>query len=127
MSEEMYDIARRVTNKVLGAGTYEDLNRGNPDPGVQAAIERGRRDMPEEQKTQTARCGVDVFAGVLPGTPEPEFTRQWFITSEEWHAEEGKNQAELLSDLAGKACAWATYCMLQPDRFNWVKTEWIWF
>lgn len=75
----------------------------------------------------TARCGVDVVAGVLPGTPEPEFTRQWFITSEEWYADEGKNQAHLLSDLAGKASAWATYLMLQPDRFNWVKSEWIWF
>lgn len=84
--------------------------------------------MPEEQaKSESVRCGVDVVAGVLPGTPEPEFTRQWFITSEEWYADEGANQAHLLSDLAGKALAWSTYCMLQPDRFNWVKTEWVWF
>jgi hypothetical protein len=83
--------------------------------------------MTEQQEAQTAKCGVDVVAGVLPGTPEPEFTRQWFITSAEWYAEEGKNQAELLSDMAGKAAAWATYIMLQPDRFNWVKLEWVWF
>jgi len=85
--------------------------------------------MPEEtqQEFKQAKCGVDVLAGVLPGTPEEEFTRRFFITSEEWHADEGKNQAELLSDLAGKATAWATYIMLQPDRFNWVKLEWVWF
>lgn len=40
---EMYDIARRVTDEVLGEGTYDDLNKGNPDPGVQAAIERGKQ------------------------------------------------------------------------------------
>lgn len=76
---------------------------------------------------ETARCGVDVLVGVAPGTPEPEFSRQWFITSEEWYANDGADQAHLLSDLAGKASAWATYAMLQPERFNWVKVEWVWF
>lgn len=74
-----------------------------------------------------AKAGVDVVAGVLPGTPMPEYTRQWFLTSEEWHADDGANQATLLADLAGVAAAWATYLMLQPDRVNWVKTEWVWF
>lgn len=74
----------------------------------------------------TARCGVDVVAGVLPGTPMEEYTRQWFLTSEEWNADDA-DQAQLLTDLAGKATAWATYLMLQPDRVNWVKTEWVWF
>lgn len=72
------------------------------------------------------RCGVDVVAGILPGTPIDELTRQWFITSEEWNAE-GVDHAQLLSDLAGKASAWGTYLMLQPDVVNWVKVEWIWF
>lgn len=77
-----------------------------------------------------AKIGVDVVAGVLPGIPEPEFTRQWFITSEEWQkaiAESESGQAKLLSDMNGKAAAWAMYLMLQPDRFNWVKTEWVLF
>jgi lysophospholipase L1-like esterase len=78
-------------------------------------------------QAQTARCGVDVVAGVLPGQPMAEYTRQWFISSEEWSADKGKNQATLLSDLAGRATAWGTYLMLQPDRVNWVKVEWIWF
>jgi hypothetical protein len=80
--------------------------------------------MPE---SKSVKCGVDVYAGVVPGTPMPEYTRQWFITSDEWYEDDGKNQADLLADLAGRAAGWATMLMLQPDRFNWVKTEWIWF
>jgi hypothetical protein len=37
---DLYDIARQVTDEVLGDGTYAELNKGNPDPGVQAAIRR---------------------------------------------------------------------------------------
>jgi hypothetical protein len=40
---DLYDIARQITDEVLGEGTYADLNRGNPDPGVQAAIERAEQ------------------------------------------------------------------------------------
>lgn len=39
----MYDIAREVTDNVLGIGTYAQTNAGNPDPRVQAAIRRGER------------------------------------------------------------------------------------
>jgi hypothetical protein len=80
--------------------------------------------MPE---SESARCGVDVVAGVLPGTPEPEFTRQWFITSEEWNAADDDTKINLLSDLGGRANGYAQYLMFQPDRLNWVKTEWVWF
>lgn len=81
----------------------------------------------QPRRFESARCGVDVVAGVLPGTPEPELTRSFYITSVEWYADNGRNQAQLLSDLAGKAGAWATYLMLQPDRYNWVKLEWVFF
>lgn len=80
-----------------------------------------------ETQAQSARCGVDVVAGVLPGTPMEEYTRQWFISSEVWHAASSDDKTQLLSDLAGRASGWATFLMLQPDRVNWVKTEWIWF
>lgn len=73
-----------------------------------------------------ARIGVDVVAGVVPGTPMEEYTRRWFITSEEWNADFA-DKTQLLSDIAGKASAWSTFLMLQPDRVNWVKTEWIYF
>lgn len=34
----LYDIAREVTDEVMGKGTYAKLNGGSPDPSVQAAI-----------------------------------------------------------------------------------------
>lgn len=71
------------------------------------------------------RCTVDVVAGVVPGTPDPEFTRQYFIYSEEWTAATA-DHALLLTELAGRASAYATYLMLRPDQVNWVKTEWLW-
>lgn len=75
----------------------------------------------------TARIGCDVVAGVLPGTPIEELTRRWWVTSEEWGAADGTERTQLLCDIAGKASAYATFLMLQPDQHNWVKTEWIWF
>ena len=73
-----------------------------------------------------ARAGIDVVAGVLPGTPEPEYTKRFFLTSEEWDggSEKGVNA---LVEMNGKAQAHAMMLMLQPHRLNWVKTEWIWF
>jgi hypothetical protein len=41
--ESLYDVARRVTDEVLGAGSYAQINAGNPDPGVQQAIQRSSR------------------------------------------------------------------------------------
>lgn len=78
---------------------------------------------------ESARLGIDVVAGVLPGTPEPEFTRRFFVTSAEWNAcnGDGDKQARLLADVNGKAQAWAAYLMFQPDRVNWVRTDWVWF
>jgi len=37
---DLYDIARQVTDEVLGEGTYATINKDHPDPGVQAAIQR---------------------------------------------------------------------------------------
>jgi hypothetical protein len=66
-------------------------------------------------------------AGVLPGQPMEEFTRRWFMTSRDWQEYGPEQRTNALCDLAGKANAYATFLMLQPDRLNWVKTEWVWF
>lgn len=52
----MYDIARKITDDVMGEGSYENLNKGNPDPEVQAAIERGKK---VEQKEQIKTVSVE--------------------------------------------------------------------
>lgn len=74
---------------------------------------------------QEARVVVEVLAGVLPQQPEDEFTRRYAITSEEWHAN-GANQSQLLAEVNGKALGYAGLLMLQPDRVNWVRTDWLW-
>jgi len=74
----------------------------------------------------STRCAIQVDAGVIPGQPEPEFSKVWVIQSEEWNPEDA-DQSTLLCELIGKASTYATFLMLQPDRFNWVKTEWIWY
>lgn len=39
----LYDVAREVTDEVLGKGSYAEGNAGSLDPEVQAAIKRGQR------------------------------------------------------------------------------------
>jgi hypothetical protein len=79
---------------------------------------------------ETARLIIEVVAGVIPEKPEPEFTRQYAITSAEWQqaresAQTGAEE-ELLAVVAGKAQGYAGLLMLQPNRLNWVKTTWLW-
>jgi hypothetical protein len=80
--------------------------------------------MNDEMKS--ARVIVEVVAGLLPGKdPDPEFTRRYAITSEQWQ-QAGEKQLELLAEVTGKAQGYAALLMLQPDRLNWVRTDWIW-
>jgi hypothetical protein len=75
----------------------------------------------------SARVIVEVVAGLIPQTPMPEHTRRWALTSEEWAAAGEKGtQSEALAVLNGKAQGYAGLLMLQPDRLNWVRTDWIW-
>lgn len=79
--------------------------------------------------SESVRVAVDVVAGVVPGTPMPEYSRRYYITSAEWHAaaDTPEGQATLLAEMNGKAQGWASYLMLQPDALNWVRTDWVWF
>ena len=78
----------------------------------------------------TARVIVEVVAGLIPGKdPDPQFTRRYSITSKEWHdAAEvlPSGQADLLAEVNGKAQGYAGLLMMQPDRLNWVRVDWIW-
>jgi hypothetical protein len=85
--------------------------------------------------SQSARVVVEVQAGVMPGEPEPHFTRSWAITTDEWEEAQARDAAsddahayyaELL--LMARAAAADEYARLlrDPARFNWVRTEWLW-
>jgi hypothetical protein len=76
---------------------------------------------------ESARVIVEVQAGVVPGTAEPEHTRRWALSSTEWHTAETGGTAHIaLAELNGKAQGYAMLLMLQPDRFNWVRADWLW-
>lgn len=75
---------------------------------------------------ETARLALEVMAGILPGIPDDEFTKRYVVTSSEWAVDE-EARAILLAEVNGKALGYASWLMLQPDRLNWVRTDWVWF
>jgi len=77
---------------------------------------------------QEARVLLEVVAGVIPNQPEPELTKQWAITSDEWQraANDEGGHGMLLSQRNGQAQGYAAWLMMQPDRCNWVRLNWIW-
>lgn len=80
---------------------------------------------------QSVKLIVEVTAGLIPGEPEQEYTRRFTMTSAEWEEATQSRVApsahgELLAKLNGQALGYAGYLMLQPDRLNWVRTDWLW-
>ena len=76
---------------------------------------------------ESARVIIEVVAGLIPERPEAEFTRRWGITGREWEQADQEGKAgELLAERNGQAQGYAALLMLQPDRLNWVRTDWIW-
>lgn len=73
----------------------------------------------------SAKVIISVTAGVVPEIAETEYTRNWAITSEEWE-KAGDDVAVLLSQRNGQASGYAQMLMLQPDRLNWVRLDWLW-
>jgi hypothetical protein len=90
------------------------------------------------------KCIIEVSAGIIPGEPEPNFTRRWTITSDEWEraqaqdaaalqaAQEGTDDADhafaaamLLAFRAAEADEYARL-LRNPGRFNFVRTDWLW-
>lgn len=70
---------------------------------------------------------VEVVAGLKPKVPMPEYTRRWALTAEEWDAATAAGgPEEKLAELNGRAQGYAALLMLQPDRLNWVRTDWLW-
>lgn len=112
-----------------------------PAQEVEAEKERRARllsnPMEYDGKTGTlesAKVIIEVTAGVIPGTPEPQFTRRWAITSREWEEAQQKDMmedgifhpmAELLVLRAAQADAYAMM-LRDPSRINWTRTDWIW-
>lgn len=83
----------------------------------------------------SAKCIIEVTAGIIPGEPEAKFTRRWAIASCEWEeaqAADANSDPEhafatylLLSGRAAQADEYAR-ALRNPARLNWVRTDWVW-
>jgi gamma-glutamyl:cysteine ligase YbdK (ATP-grasp superfamily) len=74
---------------------------------------------------KAARVIIEVQAGLLPGRPDPEYSRRWALTSEEWNAADDGVKGQLLAELNGRAQGYAGWLMMLPDRLNWVHVDWV--
>jgi hypothetical protein len=70
-----------------------------------------------------------VYAGVIPGKPEPEFTKAWEYTSADYESDcQLPDEPEAMSAyrrMAGEAQAYAA-SLQDPRGLNWVRLEWMW-
>lgn len=85
--------------------------------------------MTEQEQEQASRLVgvrvvVEVVAGLIPGRPDPQYTRRYVVTSQEW--QDTDDQLGLLAELNGRATGYASLLMLKPDELNWVRVDWIW-
>ena len=69
---------------------------------------------------QALKCSIEVVAGVLVGVPMKEYSRQWHITEEDWI------NPPTYIDKSGAAMNYAM-SLQNPQRFNWVRMDWIWY
>lgn len=80
--------------------------------------------------SETVRVAIEVTAGVIPGQVDPELTRRYTLAEREWDAAKGRGGDGLgvvLAEVNGRATGYASLLMMQPDRVNWVRTDWIYF
>ncbi|MGI5286671.1 hypothetical protein ACQEVF_25485 [Nonomuraea polychroma] len=75
---------------------------------------------------ESARVILEVVAGLVPGKPQPEMTRRWVLTTKDWEGLSDEARGIALAELNGKAQGYAGWLMLQPDRLNWVRLDWLW-
>lgn len=76
----------------------------------------------------SARIGIEVTAGLIPGKPDAEFTKKWFITSDVWRRmNEGDPDARAhFIRVAGESREYAA-TLEDPRRLNWVRRDWVYF
>lgn len=66
------------------------------------------------------KCSIQVMAGVLPGEPMKEHTREWHFTQAEL------DEPPLYVDKSGSAMNYAM-SLQNPKIVNWVRLDWIWY
>ena len=72
----------------------------------------------------TLRAAWQVQAGLIPGTPMPDYSKSWFYTYEHYESD-GMERGDTFSRLQAEATAWAAN--LQECGLNWVSVEYLWY
>lgn len=68
---------------------------------------------------RTLKVAIEVTAGLIPGTPMSEYTKQWFLSREEYEDQD--------TYLAASGAAMLYALTLQnPGLTNWVRLDWVW-
>lgn len=75
------------------------------------------------------KASWEVFAGILPGEPMPEYTKRWYYTSEDYqqdckNADDGKPYNQF-SEKMREAIEYSKQAM-NPARVNWVRVDFLW-
>lgn len=76
---------------------------------------------------QSAKALIGVQAGVIPGDPMPEYTRNWGYTSEDYEHDQTvpQDQPTIFSQRLQEAHDYAMG-LSNPAYVNWVRVDWIW-
>lgn len=81
MTENLYDIALRVTDEALGEGTYAEINKHNFDPEVQNAIHRHKRTTDPKTRALIAICD-DIFQSINSvGSPVQDYELKILVSN----------------------------------------------
>ena len=75
---------------------------------------------------ESARVIATVQAGVIPGQPEPAYTKQFSITSQQWEdAGLAGGQLKALVALSTQVTEYEQNLHVSIHKVNWVNAEWI--
>jgi hypothetical protein len=66
------------------------------------------------------RCYWVVEAGIIPGDPEPQFTKRFGVTQAEY-----ERPGDITVSRMVEALEYAR-SLHEPQRLNWVNLQWIW-
>lgn len=74
-----------------------------------------------------AKAFFEVTAGVIPGTPMPEYSKRWSYTDEDYgkDKEVPPDQTTIFSTRLQEAHDYAMG-LSNPTYVNWVRVDWIW-
>lgn len=70
-----------------------------------------------------------MVAGVIPGTPIPEYSKQWSYNNDDYENDvvsyDGGETPSILDRYLKEAHDYSI-SITQPRYVNWVRLEWIW-